>query len=115
VVRQLFRLIDWMMALPPEFEQQFHNDLVLFEEGRHMPYVTSVERLAREEGRQEGRQEGLWEGLLEGIQLDLELRFGRMSKKPLAKPRTLDLAQLRALARVVKSAESLDAVKSQLP
>ena len=28
-----------------------------------MPYVTSIERLAREEGHKEGRQEGVAEGL----------------------------------------------------
>lgn len=37
-----------------------------------MPYVTSVERMAK----QEGLQEGLREGLLSGIELALELKFG---------------------------------------
>jgi hypothetical protein len=36
-----------------------------------MPYVTSIERLAREEGR----QEGLEAGLREGIALAIEMKF----------------------------------------
>ncbi len=55
VVRQLFRLIDWMMTLPDDLEIQFRNDVFKIEEERHMPYIPSFERLAREEGRQEGQ------------------------------------------------------------
>ncbi|MBI4861547.1 MAG: hypothetical protein HY815_14990, partial [Candidatus Riflebacteria bacterium] len=55
-VRQLFRLIDWMLQLPEELEQEFRVELDRFEEERKMPYVTSVERLARKEGWQEGKK-----------------------------------------------------------
>ncbi len=75
-IRRLFRFVDWMMDLPPELEQQFKQELFEFEEEKQMPYVTSVERLAREEGRQEGREEGREEGLREGIASVLEVRFG---------------------------------------
>ena len=53
-VRKLFRILDWLLTLPKELEQSFRQELDRFEEERRMPYVTSVERLAREEGRQEG-------------------------------------------------------------
>jgi hypothetical protein len=56
-----------MMALPLELEQSFRTELARFEEGRGMPYVTSVERLAREEGREEGLQEGIQKGIQKGI------------------------------------------------
>ena len=52
-----------------------------------MPYVTSIERLARKEGLEEGRQEGLEEGLLESIALDLELEFRSAGKNLLSKIR----------------------------
>ncbi|MFO7907350.1 MAG: hypothetical protein R6U98_32175 [Pirellulaceae bacterium] len=45
-VRELFRLIDWMMHLRADLEQRFRVDLAAFEEQREMPYVTSIERLA---------------------------------------------------------------------
>jgi predicted transposase YdaD len=49
------------------------------EESWNMPYVTSIERRARQEGLQEGIQEGLQqEGILRGLIKRLE-RLGRES------------------------------------
>ena len=45
-IRQLFRLIDWLMELPLIFEEAFQNELATYEEGRTVPYVTSIERVA---------------------------------------------------------------------
>ena len=56
-VRQLFRLIDWLMDLPPELQQDFREELAQWEEEQRMPYVTSIERLARE-GRASGGNPG---------------------------------------------------------
>jgi hypothetical protein len=44
-VRQLFRLLDWMLALPQELDEAFHEELYRFQEERRMPYITSIERL----------------------------------------------------------------------
>ena len=67
-VRQLFRLIDWMVQLPAELQQQFREEIHRFEEERHMPYVTSIERSAMREGQRKG--------LLECIAATLEEKFG---------------------------------------
>jgi len=75
-VRQLFRLIDWMMELPKPLETLFSDEIRDLEKEKQMPYVTSFERLGREAGLEEGRQEGLKQGLLSGIELALKLRFG---------------------------------------
>jgi hypothetical protein len=58
-IRQLFRVLDWMMDLPAELERQLIHDLTEFEKERKMPYVTSVERIARQEGKAEGKAEAL--------------------------------------------------------
>ena len=58
-IRELFRLIDWMMHLRPDLDRKFKTELIAYEQELEMPYVTSIERIAKEEGREEGREEGL--------------------------------------------------------
>jgi hypothetical protein len=41
-VRQLFRLIDWMMALPAQWDEDFRTEIYHFEEERRMPYLSSL-------------------------------------------------------------------------
>jgi hypothetical protein len=53
-VIRLFRLIDWMMTLPPELKREFKQELDQFEEERKMPIISSVEEIAKEEGIQQG-------------------------------------------------------------
>ncbi len=55
-VREIFRLIDWMMSLPEDLSRKFEEDLVALEESLNMPYVTSVERIAEARGKHGGRQ-----------------------------------------------------------
>jgi hypothetical protein len=43
-IRQLMRLIDWLMELPEAVQERFDRELDEYEEGRKMPYVTSWER-----------------------------------------------------------------------
>jgi hypothetical protein len=110
-VRELFRLLDWMVQSPEQLEQHFHEEIGRFEEERRMPYVTSIERLALEKGRQQGQREEL----LEGITKALETRFGAAGKRLVPKVRALTaLDKLRALRRVAWTAETLDEVKAQL-
>lgn len=122
-IRQLFRLIDWMMDLPPELERQFVDELHDFEEERKMPYVTSVERVARErgraegiqEGRQEGRREGEVAGLQEGIELALELKFGAdgLALMPLVR-QVEEPGLLRSIRQTLRTAETLEPIRALL-
>lgn len=89
-VADLFRVIDWMMCLPKALEQKFRQDLDGLEEETTMRYVTSIERLAREEGVEAGIRQGLQEGMQQGMQQGrvegrsqmlrklLERRFGQL-------------------------------------
>lgn len=58
-VLSLFRFIDWLLELPAAQEAAFQREIRAYEEERRMPYITSVERIGREEGRQEGKREAL--------------------------------------------------------
>ena len=49
-VRELFGLIDWMMHLRADLEKRFKQELDELEGSLEMPYVTSVERIAKCEG-----------------------------------------------------------------
>jgi flagellar biosynthesis/type III secretory pathway protein FliH len=130
-VRQLFRVLDWMLALPPELEQSFRTDLERFEESRRMPYVTSIERLAREEGYREGLREGIEkaiekaieagrrEGIAEGFQAAilqlLERRFKKVAAKHVRLVRSVhNVERLTALLRAAVEANTLDEALSSL-
>ena len=52
-ILELFRLLDWMMRLPEPLELTFRDELKQFEEEKQMPYVTSIERIGRQEERQD--------------------------------------------------------------
>ena len=78
-VQRLFGFIDWLMELPEDLDEQFWRDVQQYEEEKHMPYISGVERRAEqrglEQGLERGIEQGLRQGLLEGLALGLELKF----------------------------------------
>ena len=60
----LYRFIDWIMALPDDLEKAYHRELTKYEEETKMPYVTTAERIGREEGRKETARNLLQLGVL---------------------------------------------------
>ena len=83
------------MDLPPTMQSGFRDDLDKIEKEKHMPYVTSIERLAKEEGREEGRDEGREEGRFIGkIQLIEQLLGQEESKTEILKVKPLEDLQL---------------------
>ncbi|MCL4180338.1 MAG: transposase, partial [Verrucomicrobia bacterium] len=94
-----------------------------YEASKHMPYITSIEEMGRQEGRQEGRLEGRREGLREGVitarqkaVLDaLEIRFGPapdLIRRSIESVQ--DEARLRSLHRIAIQATSLEAFAREL-
>ena len=69
-IRELFRFIDWIMVLPKELALSFKTEVRSYEEADRMRYVTSIERLAKEEG--------IVENARESIITVLETRFGEV-------------------------------------
>jgi hypothetical protein len=92
-----------------------------------MPYVTSIERMAREEGLQEGKfrglqegelrglQEGELRGLRQGIEVALELKFGAAGLELLPLVQSEERVDvLRAVQRAIRTARSLAEVRELL-
>ncbi|MCP3996144.1 MAG: transposase, partial [bacterium] len=75
-VLEFFRFLDWLLVLPEEMKESFRQRIEELEQGSKMKYVTSIERLARQEGHQEGHQEGRREGLREVVLAQYEEKFG---------------------------------------
>jgi hypothetical protein len=69
-IQELFRFIDWVMVLPKELASSFKTEVRNYEEANRMRYVTSIERLAKEEGIVENARESVIEVL--------ETRFGEV-------------------------------------
>lgn len=60
------------MNLPDYLEREFRAELRQYQEERQMPYVTSIERLAKEEGIQEGRLKTLRETIIDVLKVRFE-------------------------------------------
>jgi hypothetical protein len=99
-VRELFRLIDWLMKLPPPLEFQFREDINKLQEEKRMPYVTSIERVDRDIG------------LRRGIQSLLKVRFGEEGLKLMPEIQQVYGAEkLEAILDALETAASLDDVR----
>jgi len=74
-ILNLFRFLDWMFGLPEPLTLQFKQFVQNYEEQLKMPYVTSVERISRQEGRQEGIHLGSTRNAREYVINLLQARF----------------------------------------
>ena len=49
-ILNLFTFVDWIMMLPNATKVEFWQELQIYEEGRRMPYITSVEQIGYDRG-----------------------------------------------------------------
>jgi hypothetical protein len=95
-VRQLFRLIDWLLELPPPVQRQFQREVDDYEEGRRMPFVTGFER----------------RGMLRLIEDTLRTKFGEAAMDLVPAIEDMDDAEKYvALNRTIATAATLDEVR----
>jgi hypothetical protein len=114
-IRQMFRLIDWMMALPQELDKAFQNEIFEYEKQKQMPYVTTFERSGFKRGIEEGEQRGARKGLLKGITALQIAKFGRANRKTLTKIRAMeDLDDLSEFLVFLATANTLEEVDQRL-
>lgn len=79
------------------------------EEETGMPYITSIERMGRQEGLKEGLKEGLERGRRDAVVDILEARFGVLSSEVEGSLlRISDSDRLRELARLAATVGSLE-------
>jgi hypothetical protein len=72
-VRQLMRVIDWLMELPPRGQQRFEKELNEYEEGRQMPYFTQIERSGMRKLLEDGLRKRFGEEALDLMPAILDL------------------------------------------
>lgn len=103
-----------MMALP-ELTEQFHHDVLEFEEEHKMPYISSIERLAEKRGREEGRLEGICEGMQNLLVVTLNSKFGAQGKRLEPRIRRIeDVAKLEELQKLLVTSASLAEFRAAL-
>jgi hypothetical protein len=105
-ILELFRVIDWLLQLPEDLAQEFTRELIAFEEQEKMPYITSIERIGRQEGRQQGRQEGEAAILLRLI----TLKFGSPSEAVRQQVQSADSETLLQWSERILTAQTIDEV-----
>jgi hypothetical protein len=57
-VINLLKVIDWALVIPENLELEYKQKLHELEEEKNMSYVTSFERLSRQEGLEQGLEQG---------------------------------------------------------
>ena len=112
-VRNLYRLIDWVLTMPKKMDLAFEKKVIAYEEKNRMPFITSIERIGiekglkkgRQEGHQEGRNEGRQEGRQEGqtilIVRMLKRRWGTLAPELENRLSKLSMAQLENLGEML--------------
>ena len=99
-VRELFRVIDWLMELPPPIERQFWRDLDNIQKEKQMPYVPSIVRIERADGRHRG------------IEFALKMRFGQDGLRLVPEVKEIyDEAKLEAIFNSLETAATPDDVR----
>jgi hypothetical protein len=99
-VRRLFKFIDWMMDLPKGLKNLFWEEVAQYEKEKHMPFMTTPERI------------GLEKGLLIGIEAYLDGKFGAEGVKLLPEIHQIhDYEVLQIVLNAIKTASTPDEVR----
>ncbi|MYN38415.1 DUF4351 domain-containing protein [Duganella sp. FT109W] len=132
----LFKVIDWMMALPELYQERYWRALLKLERERKMEWISPLEqsfidkgwrkglKQGIEQGMERGREQGLEQGLERGIEQGLALgrkegalallerqltrRFGALPKATRSKLATATLEQLEAWSDALPESQSLN-------
>ena len=99
-VRELFRVIDWMMELPPALKNVFWQEVEKIQEERRMPFITTPEYV------------GHCRGMRRGIEALLKVRFGEEGLKLMPEIHEIhEDEKLDAILTALETAASPDDVR----
>ena len=99
-VRQLFRIIDWLMELPPALEDLLWEDIEQLQKEQPVPFITTPERV------------GIRRGLMLAIEDALHARFKKEGLALLPEIRALhDADKYRVINQIIWQAKTLDEVR----
>jgi hypothetical protein len=65
-LRQWYRYLDWLLALPEEFEDQVWKEVERVGKENQVPFVTYAERSAERRGMEKGIEQGIEKGIEQG-------------------------------------------------
>lgn len=106
VAAQIHHLVDWMIALPADLEPEYVRAVTALTKESNMAYVTSIERVVRQEALAEGRAEGQADLLLRQI----ERRFGPVADPVKQRICTAQTQELSVWSLNILDAEVLEDV-----
>lgn len=99
-VRELFRVIDWLMVLPPPLKTVFWQEVDKIQEEGRMPFITTPEWY------------GFCRGLRRGIESLLRMRFGEEGLKLMPEIREIhEEEKLEAILKALETAVGPDEVR----
>jgi hypothetical protein len=118
----LFKIIDWMMALPEPHQKRYWRAVLQLEKEQKMEWISPLEqsfidkgwqkglKAGLKEGREEGREKGRREGAVALLERLLTQRFGPLPKTLRSRLAKASLVQLEAWSDALHEAESLKQV-----
>jgi len=115
-VIELFRFMDYVLALPQDLEIGYETQMADFEEGSKLTYLSRFEQRAMERGIEQGIDKGIEKGIEQGVVAAarqsvvdvLETRFIRVPRRIIAGVnRIADVKKLRALVRTAAVVENV--------
>jgi predicted transposase/invertase (TIGR01784 family) len=98
-ILNLYRFIDWIMVLPEELEESYHQEIAKFEEERKMRYITTAERIGMKKGIEKGVKNTAKNMLKIGLDIGLISRVTGLSEAEIRKlPKERDAEQEHVFA-----------------
>ena len=112
----LYKFIDWLVSLPEELAERFHEEIKKYEEVRKVAYITTAEKIGMkkgfEQGIQQGLQQGVQRGLLKAIELGLKLKFGVEGLRIYPEIKKIeDVDVLEAISEAIETAQSIEDIR----